>query len=400
VSDALSIERVHADVVELALAKPLVTSSARIDRRQVIVIRAEITVAGRRVVGFGEASPLAGWTEETVDDCLELLAELDLPVSLDAVEHLDEHFPQLQTAPSLRFGVELALLDALARHREVPLRALLAADGGSYLDQVPVQFTLGAPTDEEWIGMGASLDGAGMDGKERDAPIPNPPAAFSKTVRAARRAVDEGYRCIKLKVGLDSPAEDIARIRRVHRAFPGTPLRLDANGAWTLSEASSVARSLGECGVDLLEQPVAADDTTSLWTVARQAPFDIAADESCVPARRARRLIEIGAVPALVLKPSALGGLLTTANLVDLARSRGIRVVLSTLIDSAIGRTAIAQLAAARPQLAGPHGLATGPWFANDVGPTDRIVDGHMLLPRGPGLGFEPHYRSPRRACR
>ncbi|MFW5967828.1 MAG: enolase C-terminal domain-like protein, partial [Persicimonas sp.] len=118
---------------------------------------------------------------------------------------------------------------------------------------------------------------------------------------------------------------------------------------------------------------------------------DIAADESCGTYERALHIIDRGLVPVAVLKPSRLGGLLPTARLIERATESGVRVVLSSLIESAIGRSAIAQLAAARPDLAGPHGLATGAWLADDLAPTpDRIEGGTLALRGGVGLGFEP----------
>jgi L-alanine-DL-glutamate epimerase-like enolase superfamily enzyme len=65
--------------------------------------------------------------------------------------------------------------------------------------------------------------------------------------------------------------------------------------------------------------------------------------------------------------------------------------MISNLMESAVGRAAVAHLAAAWPSLAGPHGLATGVWFERDVAPeADRISAGFLRLRPGPGLGFEP----------
>lgn len=370
------LHRLVCEPIELALSTPLVTSAGSVHARKLLMIRAEVTIDGTNeatgVRGFGEAAPLPGWSRETLDDCAEFVGSLDAERDFDSVGRLDEVFPGLGRLPSLRFGVEFALLDALARHAGKPLREFLVALDGrdvSPLDAVPVQYTLGATSVEQ-------------------------------SISAARAALEAGYECIKLKVGRQAPAEDIARIRKLHRAVPDAALRLDANGAWTLTEALSVARSLADCGVDLIEQPVARDDITALVELADKSPVDIAADESCVPTSRARRLIDARQIDAVVLKPTALGGLLPAAELARLALKRGVRVVWSTLLESAVGRSAVTQLAASLPEIGGPHGLATGPWFAADTAPDeDKLSGGRLVLRDGPGLGFEPQF-IPRREAR
>lgn len=363
------LEKLDWQVVELPLARPLATSTTEYSTRQVIVIRARVRVGAETVVGFGEASPLAGWTDETVDSCIDTLASLELPARFDSVRSLDEVFGTLKDDPSARFGVELALLDAVARHREVPICRLLAAERGRMpLASVPVQYTLGAATVEE-------------------------------TVAEAKDAWQRGFRCIKLKVGVATPVADIARVGRVREACPHMKIRLDANGAWSLDEAADIVGGLANAHIDLVEQPVQDRDFAALLDTvhdpAEAGAPGIAPDESCVPAERARSLIADDRIGAVVLKPQTMGGILPTCDLIDDARRNETRVVLSTLIESAIGRHAVAHLAAAYPDVPGPHGLATGAWFASDVTDKADLVDnGHLRLRYGPGLGFEPSWRA------
>lgn len=361
---SFTLERLDHRQLELALSKPLLTSSARYSTRSVLLIRAQIRVGDRTVEGFGEASPLPGWSDETVGDCIASLEGAAKNVQFDSIRALDEILPQLAELPSLRFGVELALLDALARLRETPVCRLLAAERGRMpLASVPVQCTVGAKGPDE-------------------------------TVAAARAAVDAGYRCLKLKVGVLPTATDVARIARVREACPKLMIRLDANGAWTPQQASEVLDGLGKLKVDLVEQPVAPEHFEAFIDDA-PSTVAIAPDESCVPAEHARELIDGRKVRAVVLKPQALGGLLPTCTLIDKALRKDVRVVLSTLLESAVGRSGVAHLAAAYPDMPGPHGLATGPWFADDLADaTDTIVDGHLRLRHGPGLGFTPHWRA------
>lgn len=358
---AFDIERLDAEIVELAFEAPLVTGSARYEHRQIVVIRAHVAFGEHRVVGFGEAAPLAGWSAETAEGCARLVRDFPSGVGLASIRALDAAFASLDGRPALRFGVELALLDALARYRQVPICRILAAERGRMpLASVPVQRTLGACTTDE-------------------------------ARQHATKALQDGFGCLKMKVGAASIAADLDRIRQVHRACPEMTLRIDANGAWSLADACRVLESLAAGTLDLVEQPVSPAEFDRFLEEAADLGVDIAPDESCAPADNARRLIDSGRVRAVVLKPSAIGGLLPTADLIDRALRRDVRVILSTLIESAIGRSGVAHLAAAYPDVAGPHGLATGAWLTEDVAHSPDIIrDGFLAVRHGPGIGFEP----------
>jgi o-succinylbenzoate synthase len=269
--------------------------------------------------------------------------------------------PELGRRPALRFGVECAVLDALSRAEGIPLATALARPRGIEPSaRVAVQCTLG----------------------DCDAP------AAIETLVEAQRA---GYTHAKLKIGAREASVDLDRIRTIAAAVPDLVLRLDANGALRVDDALALLAALSPERVEWIEQPVADADLDALLERYEGSGPAIAADESCCDADRAASLLDSGRLGAVVVKPAALGGLDRAARLFARARDAGVAVMISNLMESAVGRAAVAHLAAAWPELAGPHGLATGSWFARDVAPeSDRIDRGALLLPSGPGLGFEP----------
>src|SRR5690554_3475002 len=127
--------------VTLPLMVPIRTSSATYTFREVLALRLRATVVGEQVEGFGECSPLPGWSAETISEVELALRGLVRSPAFEeglslAPEHLDAALGNLASIPTLRFGVELAMLDALARQQRVPL-AMLFADG------FPVDLTYG-----------------------------------------------------------------------------------------------------------------------------------------------------------------------------------------------------------------------------------------------------------------
>lgn len=364
---ALTLESLSTSRHRLRLAKPLRTAAGLFSWRETMLLRATVTTSdGRLHESFGEAAPLTGWTRETFPGMQCLIREIDFPLAMRTVLDLDQHLPRLAASPVLRFGVELALLDALARAAGVPLCSALAGARSNrdsewaVLDAVPVQFTIGAESAEACI-------------------------------RALEAAADAGHTHAKLKVGVIGLEEDLDRIRRIIEQCASLTLRLDVNGAWTPEQALQMLRSLPRDRVELIEQPVADADLPGLLERYDGSGPRIAADENCAGLEQARALIRSGRLGAIVVKPSVVGGLLPAARMFELALRHGVQVVISNLMESAVARRAIAHLAAAWPELPGPHGLATGQWLADDLAPApDRLEHGQLRLDRAPGIGFRP----------
>lgn len=363
----LTLESLKLSRHRLRLAKPLQTAAGTFESRETLLMRASVkTSDGRRIEGFGEAAPLSGWSRETFTGIQRLTRDIEFPVHMRAVSDLDQHLPRLTASPVLRFGIELSMLDALARAAGLPLVAALSRARSDRdpdrdaLDAVPVQFTLGSDSAEACAGLLA-------------------------------KAADAGYTHAKLKVGVEDCDADLARLKRIIERCQRLTLRLDANGAWTVEQALGMLSSLPPECVEMIEQPVAHQDLPRLLELYDGNGPRIAADESCASLEQTRALIRCGRLGAIVVKPSVVGGLLPAAAMFELALRHGVQVIISNLMESAVARRAIAHLAAAWPEIPGPHGLATGQWLAEDLAPAaDQLHHGKLILDRAPGIGFRP----------
>ncbi|TVQ94309.1 MAG: hypothetical protein EA397_02250 [Deltaproteobacteria bacterium] len=337
-------ERIRWTRHSLPLRRPFRTGAHTTTAREVLLLQIDRRLDGQLIRGFGEAAPLPGWSKEGLDE---------------VVAHLEGKTGA--APPSLAFGLELAALDALARHRAVPLYQLLGELLGTRPHEPPT-LALQAPI-----------------------PLASPRA----TADAARDSVQRGFHTLKLKLS-GRLLEDQARVEAVRAACPDALLRLDANGSYLPDDARRLLKGLEGLGIDLFEEPVPADLADAHAMLRAGSRIPLAADERCSPPERGLALIEGDQIDAVVLKPSSLGGLLPAARLAHAAAARGIRVVLSTLLDGAVGRHGIAHLGVALG-LAGPHGLGTGGLFSRDLCRLpDRIEQGVLHLHPGPGLGFEP----------
>ena len=99
-------------------------------------------------------------------------------------------------------------------------------------------------------------------------------------VKQAKTIIDEyGFKAIKLKGGVFPPAQEVEAIRELHKAFPGIPLRLDPNAAWTVDTSIWVAEELDGI-VEYLEDP--APDIEGMAAVAKKASMPLATNMAVV----------------------------------------------------------------------------------------------------------------------
>lgn len=329
----MRIARVHLRRVDGRLARPVATGRSVFDERCGLWFALQ-DAEGR--LGQGEASPLPGYSPDTLEEAMDALGRVEGPLDLDALDGV--------TSPSARFALETALLDLIGQMRGVPLRWLLGA----------------APE-----------------------PGPRPLCALALDLDGARAAVARGVGCLKLKIGRDLDGE-LALLDALRRELgDGVQLRLDANGSLPPADAPALLRELVRFRPELVEEPVAELDALD------RSPVPLALDESLQRADRARlaRLLGRGDVAALVLKPMALGGALRCLELARAARDAGAAAIVSHLLDGPLALRAAAELALALP--AGPAvGLDAHPGLgAWPALPLPMLGPAHVLPVALRGLG-------------
>jgi O-succinylbenzoate synthase len=199
--------------------------------------------------------------------------------------------------------------------------------------------------------------------------------------------VDDGYVRIKLKI---EPGWDLEPVRLVRELVgPNLPLQVDANTAYSRSDIAHLCK-LDEYDLLLIEQPLPEDDLLGHAQLAKATAIPVCLDESIVSLRTASDAIDLGAAEIINIKPGRVGGYLTARRIHDLCVSRGVPVWCGGMVETGIGRAANAALAAL-PGFTLPGDIsASSRFYARDI-VTDPIVvvDGHVAVPPGPGMGFE-----------
>jgi O-succinylbenzoate synthase len=175
-----------------------------------------------------------------------------------------------------------------------------------------------------------------------------------------------GCRTAKVKVAEPGQtlADDEARLEAVRDAIGGGLVRIDANGAWDVSDAVTAITALDRAagGLEYVEQPCAAVE--DLAAVRRRVEVPIAADESIRRAADPYRVRDLDAADIAVLKVQPLGGVLACLRI---AEDIGLPVVVSSALETSVGIAAGVALAAALPELPYACGLATVQLLTDDV---------------------------------
>ncbi|WP_345751481.1 o-succinylbenzoate synthase [Microbacterium rhizophilus] len=187
----------------------------------------------------------------------------------------------------------------------------------------------------------------------------------------------DGCRTVKVKVAEagQSLADEIARVRAVRAAMgPEGRIRIDANGGWNVDEAEHAAHALAEFDLEYLEQPCATvDELAELRERLHRWDLPIAADESVRKAQDPLAVARAEAADLIVVKAQPLGGV---RRALEIVAEAGLPAVVSSALDTSIGLSQGAALAAALPSLEFDCGLGTASLLAADV-----VAD--PLVPRG-----------------
>ncbi|WP_194420442.1 o-succinylbenzoate synthase [Microbacterium abyssi] len=191
-----------------------------------------------------------------------------------------------------------------------------------------------------------------------------------------------GCRTAKVKVADPGQqlSDDVARVRAVREALgPEGRIRIDANAAWNVDEAERALHALAEFDLEYAEQPCATvDELAELRTRIKYMGIPIAADESIRKSDDPLAVARAGAADLIVIKAPPLGGITHALQIVVAA---GLPAVVSSALDTAVGLSQGAALAAALPHLDYDCGLGTGALFAQDVADLSP-VDGAIPVGR------------------
>jgi L-alanine-DL-glutamate epimerase-like enolase superfamily enzyme len=334
------------------LKDPLETAHGAVSERELVTV----TLTDEDgAMGYGEAAPLQVYDGVSVARVEDALARYGRVLAQESAQHMNgvqliEACRREEDLPQALAAIDMALWDRAGRRAGKPVAELLTDDPAS---EVAVNATIGA-TDR------------------------------SGAVEQAEAAVEEGFECIKVKVGTGDDAGRVAAVR----AAAGTKaaLRLDANGAWTVEEAVRMIDALAPVGLELVEEPT--HGLQAVRAVRERVSTRVAIDETAAE----HGALGAGVADAVCLKIGRCGGISGLLAAATLVRASGAEAYVASTLDGPLGVAAALHAAAALASR-GPVpacGLATLRLFAGTVADELPVRAGRIALPSGPGLGVGP----------
>jgi muconate cycloisomerase len=342
--------------LSIPLRRPVTHAAARRDMAEPIVVAIEL-IGG--AIGFGETLPRPYVTGEDIDSALaamqhELAPRLlefrpaSLPEAFEAIDALPWTSTHGASIPAARAAMELALLDAYARHFHRPMHDLAG-----------------------WLG----LPGFGAPGSARTMRYSGVLASehVGSTMRTLRLLWWYGLRHFKLKVGDPGQSERVSAVVHYLRrplARGRATLRLDANGAWTAEAALEHLGDWRALPIAAIEQPLPRGAEKALPLLADICDFPLYHDESLVTIDDARRLVELGVAGGFNIRLSKCGGLMPALRLAEFARRNDVAVQLGCMV----GETSILSAAGRRFLEMVPGVSFAEGWFGSFL-LADDVVD-------------------------
>ncbi|WP_221390969.1 o-succinylbenzoate synthase [Dyadobacter sp. NIV53] len=306
------------------------------------------------VVGYGECGPLPGLSIDDIPDfkeqltsVCELFNSLDLevyPFNLAII--LEQLVPE--HLPSVRFGIEMALLDFMSGGRRVLYKnPFSCAEKGILMNGLI------------WMG------------------------SYENMLEQVEHKLAQGFSTLKMKVGAIDFEKELRILESIRERFPAKDitLRVDANGAFHADEADEKLKSLAVYDLHSIEQPVKAGQHELMSQLCATSPVPVALDEELIGIfdyRKKFALLKKIQPPFIILKPTLLGGFQHTMEWIEIANRLKISWWITSALESNIGLNAIAQFTANYNNPL-PQGLGTGQLYTNNFTSPMAIVDGELI---------------------
>nr|AGS54208.1 mandelate racemase/muconate lactonizing enzyme, N-terminal domain protein [uncultured bacterium contig00107] len=337
----MKISNVKFETIKLVLHEPFVTAAAARIAQHNALVKVE---TDEGVFGIGEAVPTKHVTGETIDTLMDALGTLAKkitgmdPLDLEAIHRAMD--ATVADHPAAKAAFDIALFDIKGKVLEQPLYMVLGGDS----DSIETDVTLSVQD----------------------------PVALAE---AAMRKVDEGFRILKIKVGVN-PEMDIEGIAITRKAVGnGIILKADANQGYSVSDAIHVIEEIKKHGVVSIEQPVHRDDIDGMASIIERTGFFVIADESVFYPEDAQRVIDKNACRMVNIKLMKSGGIFKAERINAICEDAGVPCMVGSMVEARVANAAGAHFAAAKRNI------------------KEVDLDGFILTKDVPSIkgGFETH---------
>ena len=279
--------------------------------------------------------------------------------------------PELPPVEELLAGLRVVSIPLRVRFRGVTEREAALLRGPSGWAEFSPFVEYGPAESCRWLAAAVEAGWGRWPAPRRDVvPVNATVPAVAAADVAGVLARFEGATTAKVKVaergqGLEDDLDRVAAVRDV--LGPAGRIRVDANGGWSVREATDALSRLAAYRLEYAEQPCAeVRELRALRLALARHGTDVlvAADESIRKAEDPVRVAREEAADLVVVKVAPLGGV---SRALEVVGECGLPAVVSSALDTSVGMAAGVALAAALPELPFACGLGTVALLGGDV---------------------------------
>lgn len=293
-----------------------------------------------KIKGLGECSIIPGLSPdfESFEQYEKQLSKVCADLTTDTVDY-----------PSIRFGVETALLDLKNGGKRIYFKNEFSSGKKS----IPINGLI-------WMGSNEFMQ---------------------EQVKAKLKA---GFKTIKMKIGAINFEDEIKILEGIRKEYSRDEitLRVDANGAYNPDEAIMRLEKLAALDIHSIEQPIKQGQIVEMADLCSKTPLPIALDEELIGINsivEKRNLIEQIKPQYIILKPSLHGGISGCNEWISIAEANNIQWWITSALESNVGLNAICQYTSEfNNEL--PQGLGTGSLYTDNIPSKLEVKDGAIFL--------------------
>ncbi|MGN1183246.1 MAG: mandelate racemase/muconate lactonizing enzyme family protein [Faecalibacillus sp.] len=310
----MRITDIQFKIADFQFNEPFKISFATLEGYQTLVIK---VITDEDIIGYGEAGPLEFVTGDNLETSLSIgqLFKNALigqnPIEISYIHEIMDSIIAHNT--SIKAAIDIACYDIAAKKMGVPLYQYL----GGHKRDVYSDVTIGIDTPE-------------------------------KMALKCKEWVDKGFTILKIKLG-ETADLDLKRIQCIRQTIgEDVVLRIDANQGWNVKETIRLAREFEKYHVELIEQPVKADDFDGLKEIKDMSRIDIVADESCHLPSDAAKLAGGRKVDGVNIKLMKCGGIYNALKINDICEANHLYCMIGCMGESFIANAAAMHFAVAQ----------------------------------------------------
>ena len=313
----MKITKVRLGRISVPLHTPFKTALRTVNSVEDVIVEIHTDCGA---IGYGEAPPTGAITGDTTGAIIGAIRDHIAKTIIG--KDVDEFEPLLQSVQkcivgntSAKAAVDMALWDLYGQLYNIPVYKML----GGGRKKITTDITISV----------------------------NDPETM---VKDALAAIDRGYDCLKMKVGIN-PELDVTLLAAVrHAVGKHVVIRIDANQAWQPKEAVRILNQMQEKGLDieLVEQPVKAHDFEGLKYVTQRSYVPVLADEAVFSPEDAMTIMKMGAADLINIKLMKCGGLYNALKIASAAEVFGVQCMIGCMLEAKISVNAAVELACAK----------------------------------------------------